>query len=346
MLENEKIVEVFDFNDSSIGDVDNIYVGKVDKIIAKNDIAFIDIGQSKNAFLPLTEMQSFQELNKNTIKQGDNVLVQIKKTAYGDKGAYLTRDIKIPGNYAMIMPFNKHIGISNRIENDSIKNELKRWGNNISKNKYGIVFRKNAESLNFEIIEKEINEQILVLENILKYHKNLKAPVCVYKNKNDIYSLVLDLLKLPGKLSVYSNNLDVVSYLNEQFNDLYIEFYDNEIVFKENKNRKINLENGGNIVMDKCEALTVFDINTSNALNNDENTITNMFATEEIVNNIRLYNISGIIIIDYINMSETDSNLIKDLLINLLKNDRNKSVVHGYTNLGLMEITRKRNITN
>ncbi len=348
LVENKEVVEIIDFDDNNFNDIDNIYIGKVDKIISKNNIAFVDIGQSKNAFLPLQELPSYHELNNYIVKQGDSILVQIKKTAYGDKGAFLTRDIKIPGNFVMLMPFNNYIAISNRIENDKAKEELKDYAKNRLKGKYGIVFRKNAETLDFSNIESEINQQIDIIEKIINYYKNIKAPKCIYKSENNYDSLILDLLKLPGVLRVFTNSNDILFDLKKKFDNLDVSFVDKKEFNVKNSRKKHSLENGGNIVIDVCEALTVIDVNTASALvNNDENeiAITNMLATEEIVNNIKLNNMSGIIIIDYINMNDEDSKLIEKLLSILLKNDRNKCVVHGYTNLGLMELTRKRNIT-
>lgn len=348
VYENGKPYESIKASKKEFG-VDNIYIAKVEKIIKNLNYSFIDIGYSRSAFLPIIEKNSYENFNNLDLKQGDKILVQIKKEAYSNKGPVLTRDIKIPGQLVMFMPYNNYIAISSRILDIKKINRLKGIGKDLSKNQFGIVFRKNSENASINGIKKELDEQIEIFNSFKDTFMNIKAPYCIYKNNISVNDIIYEYVKLEKKINV---NCNENIYIYEEFSRTYKNKINiqrrngiNEtFVSNEKKNNVFVLDNGSNIVVNFCEALTVFDVNSNDTSNFSNKTFLeiNLLAAEEVARLIRLYNISGIILIDFINMESTDMETLKDLCIQLFKGDPVPIILHGFTHTGLMEITRKR----
>lgn len=348
IYENGKLYESIKTSNKEFS-VDNIYIAKVEKIIKNLNYSFIDIGYSRSAFLPIIEKASYENFNNSDLKQGDKILVQIKKEAYSNKGPVLTRDIRIPGQLVMLMPYNNYIAISSRILDIKKINRLKGIGKDLSKNQFGIVFRKNSENASINEIKKELDQQIEIFNSFKDTFMNIKAPYCIYKNSISINDIIYEHVKLDKKINVNCNeNIDIYedfsrAYKNkiniQRRNDINETFVSNE-----KKNNVFVLDNGSNIVVNFCEALTVFDVNSNDTSNFSNKTFLeiNLLAAEEVARLIRLYNISGIILIDFINMESTDMETLQALCIQLFKGDPVPIILHGFTHTGLMEITRKR----
>lgn len=335
------------------GNLESIFVAKIDKIMPSANGAFLDIGDKKMAFLPLQEKPSFMHQNPEPLKQGMKILVQVKKEENRNKGALLTRDIKIAGKYLMLMPFNTHITWSTRIEDKAIQSKLLRFGKMLSKGKFGIVFRSLAESASEEEMRLELAEQSAKLETILKTYQNIKPPQCLYRQNHGVLEYCLDIKKLNIPCLVKVNNLSLMEGLQKIQTQNFGITYDSSIEKKQFGNSVImqreiiTLSNQANIVIDYCEALTVFDINSAAAKYQDvENSFfqTNCIAAVEIFRQIQLQNIAGVILIDFINMKEEEYEQLLVLLQALKRYDRIPMIIHGFTRTGLLEITRKRTI--
>lgn len=340
---NNVIHEHIEIQDNTLN---SIYVARVDKIVKGLFCAFVDIGQSKNAFLPLDEKSSFQEKNTTTLKQGDKVLVQIKKEAYAEKGATLTRDIKIPGEYLMYMPFNNYIATSSNTTDKQAIARLKKIGIKLSGGKFGILFRKNAENANYSALKKELEQQIQIYNNFSKNYVFLKTPTLVYKQENSLVHWVNEYKKLGVNFNIVCNSERLMNILHMNSTENVTLDIQLSVLPASMPDRFLTNE-GVEIVVDHCEALTVFDINSSNSkFNATQNAFLNinLNASEEIVRFIKLKNISGIIIVDFINMqNDEEYQILLQHIQNLFAFDRTPGIIHGFTKTGLLEITRKRN---
>ena len=318
--ENRRLVEYIPVREED--QTGRILYGKVNRIMAGLKAAFVDIGRERDGFLPLREnSNSFTEPD---FRSGDRVLVQIRREETGKKGAALSRDISIPGSYLILMPMNRHIGISARIQDPELQEKLLRTGRELAAGRFGLVMREASASVNTEILRGEIAQ----LEEQWDKIRNSGASA---PEDSPYEELVRDYT--PRGIS----RIERVDILPP---DLLRQL-------KEGEQRKIRLPHGGNIVIDRCEALTVIDVNSASdtGQGNRREAIlrTNMEACREMVIQARLRNLSGILIMDLIDMDHPeDQELILEELRKAAGGDRIKTVIHGFTNLGLLEMTRKR----
>ena len=373
-LENGKIVENYvEYTDKERIE-GNIYAGKVQKILPGMQVAFVDIGKDKNVFLHIKDIipkksnetgnknENFENINiKDYIRVGMKIMVQIQKDECMSKGAKATTHIKLSGRYIVLIPNVNFITTSSKIED---KREILRLKEIVKINKkenFGIIIRTSAINKNKEEILEDIEllykkwNKICNIYNKLEIEKNC-IPIVLHKNYNVTEKLLLDLMdKNIEKIIVNSKKIEqnIKKYLEEKNGvNIKIELkenlcQDNEIKkqLKKIEERKIWLKCGGFITIDKTEALTAIDVNTGKYTGKDdkEDTIfkVNKEATIEIAKQIRLRDIGGIIIIDYIDMNEENKKNILNLWNEYIKNDRSKVQIVGFTPLNLLEITRK-----
>ena len=371
LLENGKIVEYYEEKEEDNKNEGNIYIGVVKDIIKGMQAAFVDIGIEKNSLIHLKDILEKkdekkekpnlnQEINE-LIKPNQKLLVQIKKDSNEKKGARISTHINLPGKYIVLMPNTDIVTASQKIEDKQEQERLiKLVRDNLSKGN-GAVIRTSAEGK-----EKEVIEDIQYVENkwkkILEASKeeDKKAPRLLYKSEDIVEEMLMD---LPSKGlsrvivndSVDYNEINKIKNENKEYKDLQIfvkseesifDMYDLEQQIMKISNRKVWLKCGGFITIDKTEALTAIDVNTGKYTGNKtmEDTIfkVNKEATIEIAKQLRLRDIGGIIIIDYIDMQkEKDKKEIEELLKQELKKDRSKTQIEGFTKLDLMEMTRK-----
>ena len=297
-----------------------ILKGKVERIVPGLEAVFVDIGRKKAGFLPLKETsQTFQG---SGIQSGDWVMVQIKKEENGDKGAFLTRDLTIAGSYLILMPMNRHIGVSARVRDEAMRQHLLGTGQKLADGKMGLVLREAAVQATEEMLSKE-------MKSLSEEWEQIRAGETINIGPKE------DLIR-----DYTPRRIDTVQELNELPSNLIRQL-------KESKNRRIRLPHGGNIVIDPCEAMTVIDVNSASDTGdgNRRETIlrANLEACQEIMIQVRLRDLSGILILDMIDMdNESDRSLILNALQEAFQHDRIKTVIHGYTRLGLIEMTRKR----
>lgn len=353
----------------------NIYIGRVTDVLIGMQAAFVDIGAEKNAFLHIRDIlpkksnitgNKEEELEnykiKDYIKQNQKVLVQVKKDSNNIKGARVSTNIQIAGRFVVIFPENDFITISQKIENEEERNRLINIVENIKKNKkIGIIIRTAAEGKEENKIKKDVENTLKELENIQKEFLNSgdKVPKIIKKTDTILEKILLDIAD--NKLEkIYVNNKKLQKEIEQILKKMQenvtikVEFieeglenrYDLNSQIEKISNRKIWLKCGGFITIDKTEALTAIDVNSGKftGKENIEKTAlkVNKEASIEIAKQLRLRDIGGIIIIDYIDMNEETSKeeIIKILKENL-KEDRAKTQVMEFTKLSLLEITRK-----
>ncbi len=307
----------------------DILLGKVERLIPGMNCAFVDIGRKKNGFLPLKEESG--TFTEKPVRSGETLILQVKKEETGGKGAYLTRDITLPKEKIILMPMNRYIGVSSRVTDESRRERLKETGRAAAAGRFGLVMRNAAAEAEKEEIQQEAEEAYEVWRNILSRAKDGGKPGTVLFSDNQLQRLQEDYAARGGTEVKECEELQPA--LAGQL--------------RQATGRQISLPGGGNIVADRCEAMTVIDVNTASAAGkgSKERTVTetNLEACDVIARQVRLRNLSGIIIIDFIDMdNETDRSLVMSRLEACFRNDRVKTVIHGWTNLGLVEMTRKR----
>lgn len=354
VLEGGKIVESYDFNESQMPKIGNIYIGRIKDVKPKNNTIFVDYGFDKAGFLQLNSLDK-------VYKKGEKILVQIKTEERDEKGAKLSSSLSIAGKFVVLLIDSNIFSISSKIQTklEDIKEQIKQ---RLPQN-FGIIIRTEAQNANSEEIFSEIDNLLISYNNIsqiiqneeigLIYDANTleekitkefikKSTKKIYINDEDIYNKISELTKaeaiedLPMSEIVYSK----VDFIKE---------FGIEGELEKANSRKIWLKSGGYIAIDKTEALTAIDVNTGKFLgekriNQEEIAYKiNQESAIEAMRQIRLKNIGGIIIIDFINMKDKEhKNNILSILNAEKYKDRGKIEVIDYTKLGLVEITRKK----
>ena len=371
LLENGKLLEYYVDEENSIRKEGNIYIGIVKDIVKGMQSAFVDIGTEKNSFIHLKDIldkidESKENINpkidiSDIIKTGQKLLVQVKKDSNLQKGARVSTHINLPSKYIALMPNTDIVTISQKITDSKEKERLvKLVKENLSKGN-GAIIRTSAIGKEQEIIEdiKNIEAKWEKIEISFKNDKGNK-PKLIAKSENIVEKMLIDLPENSIQKITINNKKDYEKMLEFKEKKSYLKSteieliedqdildkYDVEKEIAKLENRKIWLKCGGFITIDKTEALTAIDVNTGKytGTKNVEQTIykVNEEATIEIAKQLRLRDIGGIIIIDYIDMKdEKNKEKIENLLKEKLKKDRTKTQVEGFTKLDLLEMTRK-----
>ena len=371
LVENGNLIEYYIDENESTRREGNLYVGIVKDIIKGMQAAFVDIGTEKNSFIHLKDVlpkidETKQKMDSNlkisdVVKKGQKLLVQVKKDSNLQKGARVSTHINLPSKYVVLMPNTDIITVSQKVEDKKEQERLiKLVKENISKGN-GAVIRTSAVGKEQEIIYdiKNIENKWIKINQKFQQTKTEK-PILIEKAESIVEKMILDLPeKAIEKITVndkeeYQKFQDFKKesgYINETKIEIQegcdvLDKYDIKKQIEKIQNRKIWLKCGGFITIDKTEALTAIDVNTGKYTGNKdmEQTVykVNEEATIEIAKQLRLRDIGGIVIIDYIDMAdEKDKEKIQKLLIEKLNNDRTKTQVEGFTKLDLMEMTRK-----
>lgn len=372
LLENEKLIEYYEETEDSNRSEGNIYIGIVRDVVKGMEAAFVDIGTEKNSFIhvkdilpKIDETKEHQEKSTDIskiIKPKQKILVQVKKDSNSKKGARVSTHINLPSKYIVLMPNTDIVTVSQKIEDEKEQKRLiKLVKENLSEGN-GAIIRTLAKGK-----EKEIIDDIKKVEN--QWQKIIQTsinPKCnkaelLYKSEDILEKILMDLMdENISRIVVNSkeerDRINKLTKENKEYQNIPIEvqkkkdileIYDIRKQQKKAQNRKVWLKCGGFITIDKTEALTAIDVNTGKFTgnNNDlQSTIlkVNKEATIEIAKQMRLRDIGGIIIIDYIDMKKNkDKEEILKLMKEALKKDRTKTQVEGFTKLDLMELTRK-----
>jgi ribonuclease G len=383
-LENGVLVEFFMERKHDTGMVGNIYKGKVVRIVPGMDAAFVDIGLEKSAFLYVgdvildrmmyEEFDNLVEFNERieneriegVLEDGQELIVQVAREPIGQKGARVTSKITLPGKLLVLMPNTEHIGVSRRIEQEEERKKLAALLKEISPRGFGLIARTASEGKTREELEGDIGFLQRIWESIQEKAKNVRAPAILYQDLGLVFRVIRDLHSHNLKRIVIDDAYTftkVKEYLKDYLpeegcevthfdeKDPVFEAFGIEIEIAKLAQKKIWLKSGGYIVFDYTEALTVIDVNTGRYLGKKdlEDTIlrTNLEAVKEIAYQIRLRNIGGIVIVDFIDMERKESReMVFQALVDTLKKDRIKTFAYPISEIGLVQITRKRTRNN
>jgi len=382
LLENGQAAELYieRKRDSSL--VGNIYKGRVARILPGMQSAFIDIGLDKAAFLYVSDATSGHDDYSGIIddssddmrpsgehrpieeilQEGQDVMVQVSKDPIGTKGARVTTYCTLPGRYLVLMPDVDHVGVSRRLTDDAERDRLRAMALKLKTPGYGYIVRTVSEGCSEEELAGDMEFLKLLWENIIKKNERVSAPQMLYSDLDLAFRSIRDLLSheverlVVDSADEYNRLLDFVrSYFPKL--ETRIEMYeDDEPVFdafgieldiSRALGRKVWLKSGGYIVIDQTEALTTVDVNTGKYVGKEtlEDTIlkTNLEAVKEIAYQIRLRNLGGIIIIDFIDMEkEENRQKLFSAFREAMSRDRAKNMILNVSELGLVQMTRKR----
>lgn len=380
LVENGILVEKHEEHENHQRLEGNIYCGKVQNVLEGMQSAFVDIGDKKNGFIRLKDLLPKEDEAKSdveykipncnikdVIKKDMKILVQVKRDGTEAKGARVSTHINLPGRFVVFMPNSNFITVSQKIEDKQERERLIGIVNEVLPNNTGAILRTSSKNINAEDLKKDL--QILIdkwksIEQRYEEYK-LNEPKLIYDNKALLRRTLIDVIDqnlnkvIVNDSKTYKDVIDIIKSMNMtdsiqvelKENDDLLDMYSLKEQLEKAENRKIWLKCGGFITIDRTEALTAIDVNTGKytGSKNLENTVVkvNKEASIEIAKQLRLRDIGGIIIIDYIDMyDERDNEKIIKELSQELKKDRTKSQILGFTKLHLLEMTRKNMCNN
>jgi ribonuclease E len=369
VLEDDVLVEHYVDRASHQSYVGNVYLGKVQNVLPSMEAAFVDIGKGRNAVLYAGEvnwdnvgMEGQPRRIESALKSGQSVLVQVTKDPLGHKGARLTSQISLPGRYLVYVPDGSMTGISRKLP-DKERNRLKQILKKVMPENAGVIVRTAAEGATEEELSRDVSRLSAQWENIQRQAKSASAPALLYGEPDLTIRVVRDVFNEDfTKLAVAGDDswemvAEYIQYVAPHLADRTTKWTGKQDIFEAYRideqiakalERKVWLPSGGSLVIDRTEAMTVIDVNTGKFTGqggNLEETVTrnNLEAAEEIVRQLRLRDIGGIIVIDFIDMVlENNRDLVLRRLVECLARDRTKHQVAEVTSLGLVQMTRKR----
>ncbi|MCK9932892.1 Rne/Rng family ribonuclease [Frankia sp. Mgl5] len=369
VLEDGVLVEHFVTRASSASYAGNVYLGRVQNVLASMEAAFVDIGKGRNAVLYAGEvnydasgLDGRPRKIEQVLKSGQSVLVQVSKDPIGHKGARLTSQVSLPGRYLVYVPDGQNAGISRKLP-DTERARLKSILKKITPENGGVIVRTAAEGASEAELERDIERLVAQWEDIQRKAQKASAPSLLYGEPDLVVRVIRDIfnedfteLVVQGshEAATVEGYVDTVAPdLRDRVRryvgtgDVFAEYRVDEQLAKA-LDRKVWLPSGGSLVIDRTEAMTVIDVNTGKFTGkggNLEETVTknNLEAAEEIVRQLRLRDIGGIIVIDFIDMVlESNRELVLRRLTECLGRDRTRHQVAEVTSLGLVQMTRKR----
>ena len=372
VLEDKIMVEHYVNRNSNISYVGNVYLGRVQNVLPSMEAAFVDIGKGRNAVLYAGEVnwdaaglsESAPRKIEHVLKTGQSVLVQVTKDPIGQKGARLTSQISLPGRYLVYVPGGGMSGISRRLP-DQERSRLKSILKNLIPEEAGVIVRTASEGASEEELERDVIRLKAQWEDIQEQAENpsTSSPSLLYSEPDLTVRVIRDIFNEDFRRLVVQGNEawdDINNYLGhiapelttkiEKWTgtrDMFVEHRIEEQLAKA-FDRKVYLPSGGSLVIDRTEAMIVIDVNTGKFIGkggNLEETVTknNLEAAEEIARQLRLRDMGGIIVIDFIDMAlESNRDQVLRRLVECLGRDRTKHQVAEVTSLGLVQMTRKR----
>lgn len=353
VYENGKMIDLYIENHGDTNITGNIYKGRVENVVQGLNAVFVNIGTNKNAILHFDDLDKEQD-----IKKGKEILVQVIREPIKDKGARVSSKISVPGKYIVLLPNTDYRGISQKISDDETRKKMLDLAIRMHDKGFGFIIRTEALSATEEEL---INEYVYLKEmwsNIVNRIGYIKAPQIVF-NARDFYTFILREYLKNDIVKIYVNRKEDEQYLGSVLNNPELKEKGN-IIYDEYNFSKINaleqeiveltenrivLPSGGYLIIDQAEAFTIIDVNTGSFIANEnlEETVlkTNIEACGEIFRIIKLKNLSGIILIDFIDMEKSES---KEYIINIMrecfKRDKVSNRIYGFTTLGILEMSR------
>lgn len=370
LLENGKLVEIYIERSLRQRIVGNIYKGVVENVLPGMQAAFVNIGEEKNAFLYVDDIPCSQKGEwqggrppiQRLLHVGEELMVQVMKESFGSKGARLTGYISLPGRFLVFMPGLNYVGVSRRIKCQEERERLKKIVDKEKPPDAGVIVRTAAEGANEESLKNDLKFLVRLWDKIKNSYRQEKGTALIHKDVALVYRIVRDLFNervsrfIIDSDGEYHKVLELLQCISPHLKNRVVYYKGPEPIFEhyhiegeieKSLNRVVWLKCGGYLVFDQTEALTVVDVNTGKytGKSNLAQTVlnTNLEAAEEIARQIRLRDIGGIIIVDFIDMKgEEHRQLVLDKLKENMSRDRTRSQVLGITSLGLVEIARKK----
>jgi len=372
ILEDGELAELHIEPSGKSGVAGNIYRGKVERVLSGMQCAFVDIGMGKNAYLSaedvitpkkqLYETALRQPKIESMLKPGQEITVQVVKEETGSKGPKVSMKIALPGSFAVLHPYSAGAGVSKKIDDRTERERLKAAAEELCPEGMGIVIRTAAYGADISMIEKDIRDLLKTWELIRKKEEKGPVPRCLYTSPDLVRKLAVSAVNSNINRIVLNDHDEygnLLSFLGETAPEMkskvqlycrdydLFKFYNIESAVREALSRKVWLKSGGYLVFDQTEAMTVIDVNTGKftGKTSQEETVfrTNCEAARVIARQIRLRDVGGIILIDFIDMKD---NIHKEKVLSILKEecrkDKTQVVIAGMTNLGLVEMTRKK----
>ncbi len=369
ILEDHRLVEVYTEKAPHHQLVGNIYRGRVENVLPGMQAAFVDIGLEKNAFLYVRDAITGvvpgtgpdQEVAiGDVLKQGQEVLVQLVKEPHGGKGARVTRQITLPGRYLVLVPGVDQVGVSRRVEGEEERQRLRKMAQEVKPASMGVIVRTAAEGVTREELAADARALVEVWERIKQRTAQVPVPGLVHRDHTLVYRILrdhftgdVDAVKINCR-ETYVRAMEMATLMVPELKgrialetgDLFA-VRDIPAQVQQALRKRIWLKSGGYVVFDHTEALTVIDVNTGKYVGTttlaDTVLKTNLEAVTEIARQLRLRNVGGIIVIDFIDMvSAVHQETVLQALEQALKRDRTKTSILGLTRLGLVEMTRKK----
>ena len=374
VLEDGKLVELLDDTERESRHSGSIFKGRVINVVAGIQAAFIDIGLGKNAFLYAADvikpvykdeekvLPSVLPAIENLLKEGQEVVVQIMREAIGDKGARVSTNLSLPGRFVVLLLGNKyHLGISRKITDEQERQRLFDWGNEVKPRDTGMIIRTFAEDVSEKELLDDLEKLIAVKERIKKKIEQNSSRGLLYSS-NDTFSrllreviddevdkIIIDDIALAQQLRTQLKEINCAA-ANKVRTDLrgsLFERYDLNNMIRKAVLPKVELETGGYLIIEQTEALVVIDVNSGKYIGDrslrDTLLALNLEAASEVSRQIKLRNLSGIIIVDFIDLEKKkDGEKVLAQLEKAFLKDKIKCRVLGLTELGLVEITRKK----
>ncbi|WP_395345701.1 ribonuclease G [Ningiella sp. W23] len=378
LIENGILQEIHIERHTKKGIVGNIYRGKVIRVLPGMQAAFVDIGLDKAAFLHASDIAVHEELKEEVkdevassqlerkdirelVREGQFIVVQVIKDPIGTKGARLTTDITLPSRYLVFMPSVTHVGVSQKIEDEAERERLKALVADLCDENGGFILRTAAEGVNGRELRQDA-EFLRRLWSKIESRKGKKESNILYEDLPVARRVLRDFVGTEVERIRIDSNLtfqELIAFTKEYVPELsdkleyyqgdlpIFDLYDVENELQRALGRRVDLKSGGYIIIDQTEAMTTIDINTGAFVGhrNLEETIfnTNIEATLAIARQLRLRNLGGMILIDFIDMMEPDhQRRVLHSLEQAMAKDKAKSNIYGFTQLGLIEMTRKR----
>jgi ribonuclease G len=365
-MENGRLVEMLWERKNAQNIVGNIYKGVVENVLPGISSAFVSIGFEKNAYLYISDVLGNQRQSiDQLLKKGQEIMVQVAKEAIGTKGMKVTMDLSLPGRYLVLTPFTPTVGISKQIEDPAERRRISEIVDRIvqetAKGK-GLVVRTEAEGASEEDLRREVLYLLRSWEAVQRRFETQPAPCLLHKDLDLTVQVARDLLSsevyvyLLDDKEAHQSVLDFIGKISPELKDR-VRFYDGktpiftafniEVEIEKLRQTKVQLPSGGTIVIQEAESLTAIDVNTGRftGSKSQEETVTqnNMEAAWEIAHQLRLRNIGGIVVIDFIDMRKASNRQkVMESLQSALRQDRAKIRVLPITRLGLIEMTRER----
>ncbi|MFH1618969.1 MAG: Rne/Rng family ribonuclease [bacterium] len=366
IAEDNRLAELLWERRSSMNIVGNIYKAVVENVLPGISSAFANIGHEKNAYLYISDVLGGQrESIDKILKKNQEIMVQVAKDAIGTKGMKVTMDISLPGRYLVLTPYQEFVGISKNIENPEERRRLtenieRLAGQNLEKK--GCVVRTEAEGASEQELEREIKYLVRTWETISKRFETAPAPCLLHKDMSLTLQVARDILSEGVSIYMldnrddYENVQEFVGKISPELNSK-VRLYEGktpiftafgiEPAIDELRKTKIELPNGGTIIIQEAESLCAIDVNTGRytGSKSQEDTVTqtNIEAAQEIAYQLRLRNIGGIVVIDFIDMKRAaNRHKVVEALDRAVRRDRAKIRILPITRLGLVEMTRER----